>query len=123
MANRQHGRGRSQAGGRTPRTVPVSRSPAAGRSQGWSAGETWTPPQPGTPGYVEPEVRRWPHPLEDPPAGSPPEPALHYIRCALSYQNQLLADIKALLEQLALDRAAAPSPAEAAAPGGGPAKL
>jgi len=29
-----------------------------------------------------------------------PEPALHYIRCALSYQNQLLADIKALLERL-----------------------
>ena len=28
-------------------------------------------------------------------------PTLHYIRCALSYQNQLLADIKALLEQLA----------------------
>ena len=25
----------------------------------------------------------------------------HYIRCALSYQNQLLADIKALLQQLA----------------------
>ena len=28
------------------------------------------------------------------------DPALHYIRCALSYQNQLLADIKTLLQQL-----------------------
>lgn len=125
MANRQHGRGRSQTGSRTARTVPVSRSPAAGRSQtgSWSAGESWTPPQPGTPGYVEPEVRRWPHPLEDPPAGPAPEPALHYIRCALSYQNQLLADMKALLEQLALDRTAGASPAEPDASGGGPAKL
>ena len=25
---------------------------------------------------------------------------LHYIRCALSYQNQQLADIKALLQQV-----------------------
>lgn len=84
MANRQHGRPGRPAGGRSTRTVPVSRS--SGRE--------------GTPIYTEPEVRRWPHPLEDPP---PPaqEPAMHYIRCALSYQNQLLADIKALLEQLA----------------------
>ncbi len=34
----------------------------------------------------------------EPPAD--PDPALHYIRCALSYQNQLLADIKTLLLQL-----------------------
>lgn len=90
MANRQHGRGRTPAGGRTARTVPVSRSTVR-------AGETAPP---GTPIYTEPEVRRWPHPLEDPPSPAP-EPAMHYIRCALSYQNQLLADIKALLEQLA----------------------
>ncbi len=88
MANRQHGRGRTPAGGRTARTVPVSRSTVR-------AGETAPP---GTPIYTEPEVRRWPHPVEDP--ASPPEPAMHYIRCALSYQNQLLADIKTLLEQL-----------------------
>jgi hypothetical protein len=25
---------------------------------------------------------------------------MHFIRCALSYQNQLLADIKVLLEEL-----------------------
>lgn len=96
MANRQ--RGRSPAGGRTARTVPVSRSP----------GRDAAPP--GTPIYTEPEVRRWPHPLEDGGSSPAPEPAMHYIRCALSYQNQLLADIKALLEQLA----AAPPAAEKA---------
>lgn len=98
MPNRQHGRparsaaGRSQSGGRTARTVPVSRTP-------------------GTPSYTEPEVRRWPHPLEDPPSPAP-EPAMHYIRCALSYQNQLLADIKVLLEQLAAAPPAAENTAE-----------
>ena len=102
MPNRQHGRtsrsagrspagDRSPAGSRTARTVQVSRAP-------------------GTPSYTEPEMRRWPHPLEAPAPSPAPEPAMHYIRCALSYQNQLLADIKALLEQLAAGRA--PSPAE-----------
>jgi len=107
MANRQHGRSRapaadrSPAGGRSGRAVPVSRFPAAGRElSGGPAGRAWTPARPGTPAYVEPEVRRWPHPMEDVPAAPAPEPALHYIRCALSYQNQLLADIKALLERL-----------------------
>ena len=49
----------------------------------------------------EPPVRRWPHPVgcQDPPL--PPEPTLHYIRCALSYQNQLLSEIKTLLQQMA----------------------
>lgn len=49
----------------------------------------------------EPSVRRWPHPVgcQDPPL--PPEPTLHYIRCALSYQNQLLSEIKTLLQRLA----------------------
>lgn len=106
MANRQRGRApsgdRSPAGNRSPagsrgafsgraaRTVPVSRSP----------GRSWEAVPSGTPVCSEPEVRRWPHPLEDPPPPAP-EPAMHYIRCALSYQNQLLADIKALLETLA----------------------
>ena len=94
MANRQHGRPGRPAGGRSARAVPVSRSP--GRE--------------GTPIYTEPEVRRWPHPLEDP--APPPEPAMHYIRCALSYQNQLLADIKALLETLAAAPPAAEKPAD-----------
>lgn len=101
MANRHRGRapsdGRTPSGGR--QTVPVSRSP--GRRAAL----------PGTPVYTEPEVRRWPHPLEDPVP--PPEPAMHYIRCALSYQNQLLADIKALLERLAVS-----APAAEAAPEG-----
>ena len=112
MANRQYGKSRSPAGGRIQtdrrpgRAVPVSRSPASVRS-----GEVWTasPPYSGIPGYRgEPEIRRWPHPVEDQalPAAAGPEPALHYIRCALSYQNQLLADIKVLLEQLAEDRPA-----------------
>ncbi|MCI8818245.1 MAG: hypothetical protein HFG04_03715 [Oscillibacter sp.] len=83
MANRQHGKSRSPAGGRTVRPVPASRPPADSL------------------GYPEPEVRRWPHPVEGGTRAAPPEPALHYIRCAMSYQNQLLADIKALLEQLA----------------------
>lgn len=105
MANRQHGR--SSPGGRNPgsrisRAVPVSRVDR----------EIRTASQPGVPGYVEPEVRRWPHPMESAPSvPSGPEPALHYIRCALSYQNQLLADIKTLLEQLT---AASPAASEGA---------
>lgn len=126
MANRQRGGrspagsgspagGRSPAGSRVRRTVPVSRRNASGGWSPASAQESWTPSQPGTPIYTEPEVRRWPHPLEDEALSSAPapEPALHYIRCALSYQNQLLADIKALLEQLA---AAAPAASPAAEP-------
>ena len=30
-------------------------------------------------------------------------PSLNYIQYALSYQNQMLADIKALLQQIVLD--------------------
>ena len=70
--------------------------------------------QSGTPAYTEPEVRRWPHPIEGAapsarqtvPAGQT-DTALYYIHCALSYQNQLLADIKSLLEQMAADSAPA----------------
>ena len=64
-----------------------------------------SPPAGGTAGFPEPAGRRWPHPGE----GTPPAESMqqsgdsmsHYIRCALSYQNQMLADIKALLEQIA----------------------
>ena len=35
------------------------------------------------------------------------DPMQHYIRCSLSYQNQMLADIKALLERIALNTDAA----------------
>ena len=114
MANHQHGRNRSPVGGRSPagarnpvggRSPVVRRNPSAVRPpqplpvSRRQAG-SWTASQPGTPGYVEPDVRRWSHPVEAGGASPAPEPALHYIRCALSYQNQLLADIKALLEQL-----------------------
>lgn len=49
----------------------------------------------------EPEMRRWPHPIvceAEEPAPQSLTAALHYIRCALSYQNQLLAEIRTLLE-------------------------
>jgi len=115
MANRQYGRNRgpaasrSQTPGRTARAVPAFRSPADSRGPA------------GTPAYKEPEVRRWPHPLADEPfsPAPAPEPTLHYIRCALSYQNQMLADIKALLERL---EEAASQTAEAGQPDKGQAK-
>ncbi len=123
MPNRQHGRGRPSGGrnlsggrslsnSRSPRAVPVSRAYREA-------------PQPGTPAYIEPEVRRWPHPLEDAalPSAPAPEPALHYIRCALSYQNQLLADVKALLEQLAAAAQTGVPAAEAEKPDGNLSKL
>lgn len=68
-----------------------------------------------TAGMAEPPVRRWPHPVPpaeparkpeprcQPEAGQTADPLLHYIRCALSYQNQMLADIKALLQELVLE--------------------
>ena len=56
----------------------------------------------------EPEVRRWPHPVAGaerplPASARETDAALYYIHCALSYQNQLLADIKALLEQVSVN--------------------
>ena len=97
MANRQHGPGRSPSGERTVRAVPASRFPGGGPgSAGWGTGAPRA-------GHPEPEVRRWPHPVEGGGRAAAPEPAMHYIRCALSYQNQLLADIKVLLEQLAAE--------------------
>ena len=62
------------------------------------------PPQlPARPTAPEPPVRRWPHPVTGVEPVQTPDSMLHYIRCALSYQNQLLAEIKALLQQLAED--------------------
>ena len=118
MANRQYGRGRNPAGGRNPaagrnpadgrpaQTVPVSRRPSGGR------GTAWTAPRPGTPGCWEPEVRRWSHPVAQDDSPAAPEPALHYIRCALSYQNQLLADMKSLLERMAAEEEPPAEPTE-----------
>lgn len=59
-----------------------------------------TRPEPPEPPYRDPPVHRWPHPIEcscKPPAE---DPTFHYIRCALSYQNQILAEIKSLLETI-----------------------
>ena len=69
-------------------------NPAAGTVGPVHTGAPGRRPVPVTP---EPPVRRWPHPVEGAAPASDLDPALHYIRCALSYQNQLLADIKALL--------------------------
>ena len=55
------------------------------------------------PAFQEPEMRRWPHPISCGDGELPNDTALHFIRCALSYQNQLLADIKTLLERLVVD--------------------
>ncbi|BAK97974.1 hypothetical protein OBV_07760 [Oscillibacter valericigenes Sjm18-20] len=52
----------------------------------------------------EPEVRRWPHPIQQTYVQAPTEATLHYICCALSYQNELLSEIKTLLEQIAADQ-------------------
>lgn len=60
-------------------------------------------PQAAPTGTTEPPVRRWPHPVDGIVTTQQTDPTLHYIRCALSYQNQLLADIKALLQQMASD--------------------
>lgn len=62
----------------------------------------------GAAGFTEPEVRRWPHPIDGiTPAEIRPsvsecqtDALLYYIHGALSCQNQLLGEIKALLEQL-----------------------
>ena len=48
----------------------------------------------------EPPVRRWPNSIPAAARVQEPEALFHYIRCALSYQNQQLADIKALLQQI-----------------------
>ena len=62
--------------------------------------------KPGRPAacFTEPEVRRWPHPIDVPCRRDQPDPALHYLHCALSYQNQLLSEIKTLLERLCVER-------------------
>ena len=64
------------------------------------ARSTPEPPVAAVPATPEPPVRRWPHPVEGVEPIQDLDPALHYIRCALSYQNQLLADIKTPLQQL-----------------------
>ena len=77
MAKQMQGRGRSR---------PAEVSPPA------LSGMATTP---------EPPVRRWPHPVDGTELVQQTDPALHFIHCALSYQNELLADIKTLLERIA----------------------
>jgi hypothetical protein len=45
-------------------------------------------------------MRRWRHPVDAGTASN--QASTHYIHCALAYQNQLLAEIKTLLEHIAL---------------------
>lgn len=52
------------------------------------------------PNDSEPATRRWPHPVNWTETASLNDPELRYIHCALSYQNQVLADIKTLLQEL-----------------------
>ena len=61
----------------------------------------------GVPTTPEPPVRRWPHPVDGTEPLPQTDPALPFVHCALSYQNELLADIKALLEQIAAAQEAA----------------
>ena len=60
--------------------------------------------------FPEPEVRRWRHPVGAAEPAIYSDAALHYIRCALSYQNQLLADIKSHLEKITVNTT--PDPVE-----------
>ena len=74
----------------------------ANRSRGDRRQPVRTVPSRQVPAFAqEPPVRRWPHPVDGMEPVQSGDPALHYVRCALSYQNQLLAEIKALLEKLA----------------------
>lgn len=110
MANRSYGQDRPDRAAPGWQAVPVPLSPA---QQGTPAEGSPRQAEPGVPTFTEPEVRRWPHPVN----GIAPtqqifsdqsaDALLHCVRCALSYQNQLLADIKALLETLIADDGAA----------------
>ena len=68
-----------------------------------------TAPRESSAAFPEPEVRRWPHPVGAAEPAISPDAALHYIRCALSYQNQLLADIKSNLEKITVNAVSDPA--------------
>lgn len=60
-------------------------------------------PTPRTNTDTDPPMKCWPHPIptcQTPLSGRGDESTAHYVRCSLAYQNQLLADIKSLLQQL-----------------------
>ena len=66
--------------------------------QSGGSSRPWQPPR--RPPFREPETRRWPHAASAAPPAPEEDPELRFLRCSLSYQNQTLAEIKALLEQL-----------------------
>lgn len=74
------------------------RNPGSGQQSAHHQPSTFRPAA-QTPCW-EPEVRRWPH--SDDAASIPPVQYadLRFLCCSLSYQNQTLSEIKALLEQL-----------------------
>lgn len=74
----------------------------ANRSRGGTPKRRPNHPEPPAP-CSEPEMRRWPHPVGPAEPAAAPDAVLHYIRCALAYQSQLLAEIKTQLEQLRLE--------------------
>lgn len=74
-----------------------------GRGRPGTAG-TPPPAVSGVPTTPEPPVRRWPHPVDGAEPLRQADPALNFVHCALSYQNELLADIKTLLERIAAER-------------------
>lgn len=62
------------------------------------------PPTEARPAPAEPVMRHWPHPIPTTNAEPQCDPMLHYIRCALAYQNEVLCEIKTLLEELLATR-------------------
>ena len=74
--------------------------------------EAGLPAVSGVPTTPEPPVRRWPHPVDGTEPLQQADPALHFVHCALSYQNQLLADMKSLLERIAAGEEVPAEPAE-----------
>lgn len=71
-----------------------------GRGRLVHAAEPIQQQQQPVPTATEPVMRRWPHPVGETESIPETDATPYYIRCALSYQNQLLADIKTLLQQL-----------------------
>ena len=69
------------------------------QEKGCEAAEARTPPEVSVPlrEWKEPQMRRWRHPVS-----AEEEPAWQYLCQAVGYQNQLLSEIKVLLEKLYL---------------------
>ncbi len=64
-------------------------------------GRSTPPPPPASCPPEEPTMNRYPHPVVSQRPLPVPEVAdIHFLRCTLAYQNQLLADIKTLLQTL-----------------------